>query len=148
MKSINTIAPKGVFSLRAFNKKGECVLVYEDLNLVVDTGKSSVARLLAQANTLPQKRLSKIGFGEGTNAPDPNDTGLTNQFTKALDGFSYPDPQSVTFNWSLDFTEANGLKITEFGLFTDDDFLFSRKTRDVITKLADIRLEGTWTIIF
>lgn len=148
MNSKNIIAPKGVFALRAFNREGECILVYEDLNLVVDTGKSSVARLLAQADTLPQKRLTKIGFGEGTNAPDPNDTSLTNEYVKALDGFSYPDPQSVSFSWSLDFTEANGLDITEFGLFTDDDVLFSRKTRDVIKKLVDIRLEGTWTIIF
>lgn len=148
MNSKNNISPKGVFALKAFNKEGECVLVYEDLNLVVDTGKSSVARLLAQANTLPQNRVTKIGFGDGSNSPDPNDTGLTNEYVKALDGFSYPDPQSVSFSWSLDFSEANGLDITEFGLFTEDDVLFSRKTRDVIKKLVDIRLEGTWTIIF
>lgn len=139
---------KGVFTLKAFNREGECIMNYEDNNLVVTVARTSLARLLAQADTQASKRITKIGFGTSGTTPALPDTGLTGAIVKAVGGFSYPDAISVSFEWSLEFNEANGLNIREFGLISDDDTLFARKTRDVIVKTSSIRLEGTWTIIF
>ena len=139
---------KGVFRLQAFDKSGACVLNFEDRNLVVNAGRNSMTRLLAQADTQAAKRITQIGFGTSGTAVGEGDTALTGATVKPVDGSSYPDNLSVQFAWSLAFNEAVGLQIREFGLISADNTLFARKTRDLLAKTADIRLEGTWTITF
>jgi hypothetical protein len=139
---------KGVFRLRAFDKSGECVLNYEDKNLVVNAGRTSMTRLLAQAAVSADKRITKIAFGTSGTTPAVGDTSITSPTVLPLDSFSYPDALSVSFAWSLGFNDAVGVTIREFGLLSEDDTLFARKTREGIAKTSDIRLEGTWTITF
>lgn len=135
---------RGTFSLRAYDRDGNLVLDVEEQNLIVNGGKQAMALMLANGSMV--KKVSQIAFGTDGTAPSATDTALTSSYKKNLDGFSFPDSTSVLYAWSLDFTEANGKDIQEFGLLCYDNTLFARRTRAVISKTSDLRLEGTWKI--
>lgn len=136
---------QGVFTLQIV-KNGDIIEQFEEQNLIVNGAKNQLARLVGGAMT--GRNITHIGFGIGTNAANPNDTGLSNGFFKPVTSISYPTTGQVAFTWSLSTAEANGLAITEFGLRCADNTLFSRKTRAAINKSDDISITGTWTIIF
>jgi len=148
---------KGVLSYKVYrNVDGEKLLIdeYESQNLIVDTGREQMARLLA--GEFGQRHITKIGFGTNNAAATVQDTSLTGAFVKAIDEFDYPKVGHVRFKFTLNESEANGMKIIEFGLFCNDGVLFARRRRekengdvsDPIAKESDISLEGTWTIEF
>lgn len=137
---------RGEFSLTVRNKAGEIVEEYVDKNLIVNLSKSSLARLLSGEGT--GKQVTKIAFGTSSIAPDVADTVITNAVVKDLDGFTYPEFNSVAFAWTLGYGDANGVNIVEFGLLSLDSSLFARKTRTAIAKTDDLLLTGTWKIVF
>ena len=139
-------SPKGTLSIKVFDKSGSLVETYEETNLIVGTGKQALATLLAAATN--GKKVTKIGFGTDGTEPSSGNTSLTSPFVKDIDSYTNPDTSSVVFNWSLVTTEANGKAIQEFGLICFDNSLFARRTRAVINKTSDLRLEGTWKIQF
>jgi hypothetical protein len=57
-------------------------------------------------------------------------------------------PSQVTFVATLDQTDANGLSISEVGLFTNGDALVARKTFGQIAKTNSFAIECRWTLIF
>lgn len=65
---------------------------------------------------------------------------------------SYPTDLNVTFSAALDQTEANGLAISEEGLFCTSDgvnlLMFAHKTFGVLTKTADFSFAFAHTILF
>ena len=136
---------KGNFQMKAYDVDGNLLWEYEDDNLVVTTGRASMANLLGAA-TAPNKHITHIHYG--TNGADPvlSDTAITAPFAKAVDAVSYPAPGSVQFDFSLGLTENNGVTIREYGLISADTTLFARKTRAPIVKDNTISLTGTWTI--
>jgi hypothetical protein len=123
---------------------GEALERMSDNNLIVSGGIINVAKLLG--GEASGKSISKVGFGEGTSLTDPNDSSLVNGFYKNIDSVTYPSLSKVQFTFSLAAGEANGLKITELGLFNVDLVMFSRKTRPEILKTSAIILTGIWTI--
>jgi len=135
----------GVFQLRVW-RRGALILAQHDPNMIVALAKDALAQLVAGDGA--QQHVTQIAFGTDGTAPTPDDVSLTDTFAKAIDGFAYPAPGQVAFNWTLGTAEANGLAIREFGLLTVDDTLFARKSRAVIEKDDDLSLEGTWTLIF
>jgi hypothetical protein len=143
-QSRDKIRVKGIFQMRVY-KKGILIEEYCDPNMIVDLGLNLIRDLISGAAS---EFIDTIGFGEGTSGPAAGDTDLTNKFDKAIGAVSYPSAGSVKWIWSLEEAEGNGMEITEFGLFADGTILFSRKTRAAISKDADIRLDGTWTINF
>ena len=137
--------PTGLFLLKTF-LRGELVDVYEDKNLVVDNYKLIHSKLLGgQAGAVTQ-----FGVGTSATAPAAGNTALTNQFLKALDSApTYPTTSSVSFAFSLASGEANGLAISEFGLFTAAGLLYARKTRpSPLNKDTDLSFTGAWVISF
>lgn len=145
-----TIADKvtlrGEFLMIVKDKSGKILEKYEDKNLIVNLAKTSLCRLLAGDGAA--KHVTRIAFGTSSIAPDVADTVITNSTTKNVTGFSYPEFNSVAFDWVLDYSEANGLSIAEFGLLCADTTLFARKTRTAIAKTSDLQLTGTWKIVF
>ena len=121
---------------------GKVVERWRSPNLIVNGGYERMAHLLAGDGDI----VSQIGVGEGSDAPEPTDTVLTNGFAKALASSSFPAAGRVQFTFSIGTTEANGLDITEFGLLCADDTLFARRTRSVIHKDSDMTINGTWTV--
>ncbi|WP_153799087.1 hypothetical protein [Foetidibacter luteolus] len=119
--------------------------VITENNLVVTLGKTNIARLLG--GHASGKKIEKIGIGTSSNVAAAGDSSLTNAFIKAIDTVSYPDAQSVQYNFDIDNGEGNGLTIREFGLYNTDNVLCARKVRTgEITKTNLIRLVGSWKI--
>jgi len=148
---------KGVLSFKVFRHvNGEKHLIeeFENNNIIVNTARNQMARLVA--GEFDDRHITKIGFGTNNAVATVDDTDLTGAYVKTLDGYEFPAMGQVQFNWNLGTSEANGMKIIEFGLFCEDDVLFARRRRektngdpaDPIPKENDISLEGTWTIIF
>lgn len=137
----------GIFELIGRNRNGDIVFNYSDNNMIVTVAKDVMSRVVSDADA-DGYIISKIGIGENGNGPELDDTYLTNSYIKNLVNYSYPELGQVKFTWYIDYSEANGLEIREFGLLTTNDTLFARKTRGVITKDDDLSLEGSWTIIF
>lgn len=159
--------PRGIFKM-IVRKAGVIIEVYEDKNLIVNNAKKLMAHLLGgDTNGMS---ITKIGFGTNGTTPLPDDTSLRNPFVKPVKKISYPGfitdelniaplfglsnntvvswyGYQVQFDWELLTTEANGHSISEFGLITGNNSLFSRKSRSSpIIKQSDISIEGSWII--
>jgi len=163
----NLLHPKGIFKMTV-RKAGEIIEVYEDHNLIVNNAKLLLAHLLG-GDTVG-KSITHIGFGTKGTSPVPDDTTLKNPFLKQIKTISYPGFISdevdwgpliglgdelvlpaylyqVQFDWELLTTEDNGHSISEFGLLSGNNTLFSRKSRgSPIVKESDISIEGSWII--
>jgi hypothetical protein len=139
---------KGILEYRIF-RNGELVEDVREENLIVNVGRTQMAKMLAGEFT--KRNITQIAFGTSGTAPALPNTSITSPYKKAISGFEYPGIGQVRFNWTLTTAEANGKAILEFGLICADDVLFSRRIRESgkpINKESDISLEGSWTIIF
>jgi len=163
----NLWQPKGVFKMTV-RKKGKIIETYEDNNLIVNSAKLLLAHLLG--GDVNGKSVTKIGFGTNGAMPLPDNTSLTNSFTKPVKTISYPGYTTeevnwgpilglsndiivswycyqIQFDWELLTNEDNGHSISEFGLISGNNTLFARKSRNgPIVKAPDISIEGSWII--
>jgi hypothetical protein len=120
--------------------------VFEGQNMIVDLGLDSIAAILGGT---ANKTISTFQCGSGTANPAAGDTALgTSLFTKVVSSIAYPGLGQVAFTFSLESAEGNGNSYTEWGLFTADGDLFSRKTSVSIAKDTTIRIVGVWTLTF
>jgi hypothetical protein len=137
---------KGTLRYRVF-KNGVPVERFESSNLIVNGARIQMAHLIA--GDVTGRSIAFISVGTNGDAPTVSDTEITEDFTKAVDGFEYPANGQVQVNWKLLVSEANGMAIREFGLLTKDGALFARRIRaNPIYKESDISIEGEWIIIF
>jgi len=137
---------KGTFEMNVF-KKGKLIENYKNHNLIVDIGLNQISKLLA--GDVVGRSITKIAFGTDGTLPVPNDTFITDVFSKDLVNFEFPDLSKIQFNWELLDSENNGMAIREFGLLTQDGLLFARIIREsAINKEDDISIFGKWTIEF
>jgi hypothetical protein len=140
----DNIIARGEVDILIF-EHGKLIGRIQENNLVVTLGKTNIAKLLGGAAA--GKAITQIGVGDNGVAPNIADNALSNQFSKAITSVSYPDGQSVLFNFEILNAEANGLTIREFGLLNVDGVLCARKIRNEdIIKTNAIRLVGTWKI--
>jgi hypothetical protein len=159
--------PRGTFKMTV-RKSGKIIEVYEDHNLIVNNAKLLLAHLLG--GDVNGKSVTRIGFGTNGASPLPDDSALERPYFKPVTKISYPGfiteevnwgptlglsqelrlpwyGYRVQFDWDLLTTEDNGHSISEFGLITANNTLFSRKSRSSpIVKQADISIEGSWII--
>lgn len=136
----------GVISVDVY-QRGVLVDQFVERNLIVDNAKLILSRLLGSGAS--GKVITQIGFGTSGAAPASSNTGLTGAYLRALSSPTYPATNQVRFPFTLGTSEANGMAILEFGLYSADSTLFSRRTRGTaINKDNTISLTGTWTISF
>ena len=146
MNVAETIKIRGVIRLE-IHRDGHPVEIWEEENLVVNNGKSNLARLLGDGGGSTRK-IKQVGFGIGVAAAAPGDVGLTGATYKDVT-VSYPTASQAVFSFTLEKSEGNGLNITEFGLIHENGNLFARKVRTAgLAKANDVRFVGTWTINF
>lgn len=144
-------ACRGEFHIEVW-RKGKPVKELHDHNLVVNVGRERLARLAAG---LSQNHITQIGVGSGTTVEEETDTELQEQQLFPLSDVSV-DGRDAKFEFIIGENEANGLSITEFGLFCADDTMFSHRVRrdedtgkiGVIDKMSDIELRGYWLLHF
>ena len=143
-ETADTMGMSGMLRVRVF-RKGVLVDGWEDRNLIVSGGRAAAAILIAGMGD--GKRIAKIAFGTDGRVPTPDDTKITGAFVKRLSDVSFPETGHASFSWRLLESEANGLKIAEFGLLCEDGTLWARKIRgEALAKGSDISLEGEWVI--
>lgn len=141
----STIKAKGIVTERLY-KNGQLIATHTSPNLILNNAGTILAKLLGNGDASQQ--ITQVGFGEGTAVPTPNDTALTNATFTAVQSANVSVAGQVTFNYLLDYADANGQTITERALAIADNTLFSRIVRPAIAKDANLAISGEWTIIF
>jgi len=145
---------KGVLTVNVVNRSCETIATHIWDNLIVNTGYQAAAQALG-GYISGDATIVKIGMGINAAPPTMADTLLVNHFTKSFTSVEYPAPvvqsdgtviYSVQFNFTIDFLEAVGMVIYEWGLLTQDGRLFSRLTRAPIEKTNEMQLVGHWQI--
>ena len=145
-------------------RNGQIVEEYRENNMIMTQGRVSVARLFAGLEGGAGKF---IGVGSGDAEPNPEQTGLSNQYLVQANKISFVNPQvdneimswvesatptpNVRFDFVIGQGDANGLGIREFGLFSADGTMFARRVRSggkPIEKDTDLTIEGYWIIRF
>lgn len=115
-------------------------------NLVVDTGKTMLAKLLGGGYA--GGSVDTIAFGVGTTAAAGADTALgSEQFTKAA-VVTYPAFNQVTFTATMEAAEGGTNTYTELGLKATGGDLFSRVIIPAIVKSTLYKIKVDWTISF
>lgn len=128
----------------AVRKNGKIIEKFDDHNLVVDAGRVWMARL-AEGKATPA--IVKIGIGEN-NAPENR---LDTEIKDCVFIPITPSRSGMTahFDFLIGRDDANGINIHDFGLYTADNTLFSRRVRqEDLQKADDIEIEGFWEIYF
>ena len=141
----DTMPPmRGCFNMRIY-KQGKLIEEYREKNLIVSGARTAVAMHLM--GDCEGGHIAKIAFGTSGNIPTPDDTAITNQFVKPFLATTLLTPTKIEFRWNLLKSEANGMRIIEFGLLCENGTLFARKVRgEAIPKEPDFTLEGEWII--
>lgn len=135
---------RGDFHLAVY-KDGEIIDHIDDHNLVVDAGRIRLAELAAGKSSAC---ITKIGVGSGNAQEAATDTELVEQQLFPLTSASV-DGRDARFDFLIDNSQANGLKIHEFGLFCADGTMFSHRVRTgLIEKEDDIQIKGYWILHF
>lgn len=126
-------------------KSGKVVDSYDNHNLIVTSGRQRMAELLTG---ITNSCITHIGVGTGTAAAEISDTGLQNQVLVPINS-TFAENKVARFNFMIDTETANGMQITEFGLFAGDGTMFSHRVRNgAIAKENDVEIEGYWEIRF
>lgn len=135
---------RGDFHLAVY-KGGEIIDRVDDHNLVVDAGRIRLAELAAGKSG---SCITKIGVGSGSATEAADDTELEGQQLFPLTSATV-DGRDARFDFLIDNSQANGLKIHEFGLFCADGTMFSHRVRTgLIEKEDDIQIKGYWILHF
>lgn len=149
MTNNDTLKLKGKFFLQCIDKiTGDVVHEYTDNNLIVDLGRHAAVLLLGGDPSA--SAATKIGVGTSNTAATNADTSLTGAFIKNLNTAGTVNAyttNTVTFGYQVDTTEANGMTIWEFGLFTTSSVLIARKVlSSSIAKNNAFAIAGYWTL--
>lgn len=129
--------------LVAFDIEGNEIWQYCASNLIVASGYTIAAEALAG---VIGATLTHVAVGTNGNEPQDDDTEITGATTVAITGVEYPERATVRFNFHIDYTDAVGMSIREFGLLSADGRLFSRKVREAIEKTEHMAIAGMWKI--
>ncbi|MCB5270535.1 MAG: hypothetical protein LHW56_01670 [Candidatus Cloacimonetes bacterium] len=155
---------RGHIHIDAYDRQDFLVHSWDFENLIVQ-GACRISAQTLSGNT--DYRISRVALGNDSAAPTTNDTNIGGIFTEALvlgantvgedmvawvasiTGVpEFPDAATMRVSWNVGYDEANGLSVCELGLLSENNVLFSRKTRSMVVKDASIRLAGTWSITF
>lgn len=137
--------PTGTLYIRAYDQYGVELWQTTEKNLIVTTGYDAAAQALAGTEGA---KITQIAVGTNETAPTINDIQITDPVYLDVKSIEYPKPATARFNFSVGYNDAVGMTIREFGLFTADGRLFSRKVREPIEKTRFMSLVVAWEITF
>lgn len=142
--TVSGVSVSGVLRLRIYDIDGNLIKELVGSNLVVNSGIQVLLRVIGGSQSI---LIDRVAVGTGVEAAKAEDTSLTDPQYFSLEGFpvTYYN-NNVIFNFIIDFVQAVGVVIGEFGLFTSDGVLFSRKVVEPFEKTATISVVGEWII--
>lgn len=144
MKNSNdNIELKGTAIIERRTKDGKVIDRDIVKNLIVNTGKEHVAKLIGGLVS-GISEFTTVAIGEGTTSATVNDTALENEAKRALATKSYEASYKAVFEKTFNFGSGESYSITEAGIFDSavesgstmlDRFVFSAKAVDDSTPL-------------
>lgn len=137
--------PIGLLNLQAYDINGVELWNTTEKNLIVNNAYNSIVKALAGVEVA---RITRIAIGTSGIEPIESDTEVTNPVFFDVKNIEFPNDTTVRFNFSLGYSDAVGVSIREFGLYTADERLFSRKVREPIEKTQFMSLVVAWEITF
>lgn len=145
------IKVQGFLRVTVVDSKGNEKVVFDDHNLIVDSGLSGLANLVSGTTSNP---ITILKAGDGNTAPSATDTVLSGAQVGPDKSFSVVTvdsggtPGLIDFQTSLGTGEGNGSTIQEVGLFFSDGTMFSRQVIGAVTKTSAITVTFNWRIQF
>lgn len=148
-------APSGMGYLTVIgSRRGEIVFVDRGKNLVVNTGRSGLAHLIA-GDSVDTHKIVSMKFGDGTTPPVVSDTTLSGTtIIEKPTSYDFPDGSTglkVRFTAVVPEDEGNGSgtqNYREAALIKANGDIFSRKLLGGVAKDNTLLLTALWTIIF
>lgn len=123
--------------------------IIELKNLVVNNGKTILARLLGHDVAYTGEYISHIAFGTSGTAPVVTNTALGAEVLSKQVTVTYPAFNSVMFSATMLDTEGGSNVFQEIGLKSaGTGMLFSRLVIPAITKSSLYKILVEWTISF
>lgn len=110
----DTLKLKGNVIIERRRGDGTVIDRLELKNLIVNTGKERVAKLL---NNVSATYFRAIAIGTGVTAPVVGNTTLGTEITRALATLSYEASYKAVFEKTFQFSSGESYSITEAGLF-------------------------------
>jgi hypothetical protein len=125
-------------------KTGQVLETQETHNLVVDAGLNLIRDALQLGTVSP---ITRIGLGTSGTAVNASDTALLGEIAKYTLLSITPSNKTLTCQYFLDGSTANGQTIRELGLFTDDGTMYARVLLDTPIPKTDLKVASmTWTL--
>lgn len=124
--------------------------VREYRNLVMQVGKTILARRLANDGAYINSFVNRISFGTLATATVDSQTNLLGTIVSpaAAIAIAYPAYNSVRFSATMLGTEGGSNTYQEIGLFASDGKMFSRLVIAPVTKSTAYQISVDWTISF
>lgn len=144
MKFSDEITVKGSVHVQVFRGK-TLIEGFGGNNMIVYGGRVRLAQLISGESS---NSIVKLGVGTGDKVPEENDNSLTdaeffNCISRRVEG------ANAIFEFEIKENECNGKEICEFGLFTSDEVMFSRRVRGgYIKKDEDLSISIKWILHF
>lgn len=140
------INPTGRVRTQIYNRAGELIHDETGSNLVVTVGREALAELIVSAPS--NLIVDRMSFGENGAAPALSNTGIYHATDKIVDSATTVGT-TTTFVGTLDYGDAIGDTIKEYGLKCNNGSLFARYTwGGQVDKTALNRIVVTWSITF
>lgn len=142
------IKVRGDVDIRLYYQNGDMQpIAYR--NLVVNGGKTILAKLLGHDADYIGEYIDAIAFGGGATAPDVSNEALEDEILVKAATASYPAFNSVMFSAVMDVYEGGTATFQEVGLVSHSTRkLFSRLAINPIMKSTLYKIEVDWTISF
>jgi len=138
---------KGRVTVEAIHDNGETQTIITD-NIVVNNGRDRIAALLAQdVVTFP----THIAIGTGTTAVTVTDTAMETETDRNALSTTTSSSGVVTFKVFFSKSEANGVTLSEVGLFdasSSGTLICHAILGATIAKTSSISVNVSWTLTF
>ena len=125
------------------------VVQTEKQNLVVNNGKTILAKLLGHDAAYINDFIDKIAFGTGNTAAASTQTALVAQVLTKAAAVTYPAFNQVQFSATMTGSEGGTNTFAEIALLSNtNNRMFSRLVISPITKSTLYQIQVDWTISF
>ena len=138
---MDKIELKGELELKIYNK-GKLIKTDIDHNLITNLGENAALKLLSGVSGYG---ISKVQIGTNSTIPKKSDTTIISPINLAITSKTITD-RGLELKFQIGSLVGNGTTISEFGLITEANTLFSRRVVTPIDKIQDLSIECNWII--
>jgi hypothetical protein len=143
----DTAHARGDVDITVIAEDGTIIDKIEYRNLIVDVGKTLLAKRLAGDASYASEHIGKIAFGTSNTAAAAGQTSLVAEVLSKETTASYPAYNQVKFSATMESNEGGSSTYQELGLKSaTSNILFSRVVISPITKSAAYKILVEWTI--